>query len=64
MVAPSQELAMQITRVAQGLFPEDSRSAVQQAIGGANLRRQAEAITQHQPVMVVGTPGRIVDLVG
>lgn len=64
VVAPSQELAMQIARVAQGLFPKDSRTAVQQAIGGANLRRQAEAIAEHQPILVVGTPGRVVDLVG
>lgn len=55
---------MQITRVAQGLFPKDSRTAVQQAIGGANIRRQANAIAEHQPIMVVGTPGRVVDLVG
>lgn len=55
---------MQIARVAQGLFPKDSRTAVQQAIGGANLRRQAEAIAEHQPILVVGTPGRVVDLVG
>lgn len=64
VIAPSQELAMQISRVAQGLFPKDSGTAVQQAIGGANLRRQAEAIADHQPIMVVGTPGRVVDLVG
>lgn len=64
VVAPSQELAMQICRVAQSLLPKDSRSAVQQAIGGANLRRQADAIVDHQPLMVVGTPGRIVDLIG
>jgi superfamily II DNA/RNA helicase len=64
VIAPSQELAMQISRVAQSLFPQDSRTAVQQAIGGANLRRQAESIAQHQPIMVVGTPGRVVDLVG
>lgn len=64
VVAPSQELAMQISKVAQGLFPSDSRTAVQQAIGGANIRRQAESIAEHQPIMVVGTPGRVVDLVG
>jgi ATP-dependent RNA helicase CshB len=64
VVAPSQELAMQICRVAQSLLPRDSRTAVQQAIGGASLRRQADAIVDHQPLMVVGTPGRIVDLIG
>lgn len=63
VVAPSQELAMQICRVAAGLMPEEGRSAVQQAIGGANMRRQAEAIAQHQPLVVVGTPGRVADLI-
>lgn len=63
VVAPNQELAMQICRVAADLMPKEGRSAVQQAIGGANMRRQAEAIAEHQPLVVVGTPGRLADLV-
>jgi superfamily II DNA/RNA helicase len=62
VVAPSQELAMQICRVASGLLPPEGRSAVQQAIGGANLRRQAEALAEKQPLVVAGTPGRLADL--
>jgi len=54
---------MQICRVAASLMPEAGRSAVQQAIGGANMRRQAESIAQHQPLVVVGTPGRLADLI-
>jgi superfamily II DNA/RNA helicase len=44
VVAPSRELAMQIMRVAQGLLPETARRGVQQAIGGANIWRQREAL--------------------
>lgn len=60
VVAPSQELAMQIVRVAKGLLPPDLRYAVQQVIGGANPKRQAEALAAVPgPLVVVGTPGEI-----
>ncbi len=59
VVAPSQELAMQIVRVAKGLLPSDLRYAVQQVIGGANPKRQAEALAAVPgPLVVVGTPGQ------
>eukprot|EP00879_Flechtneria_rotunda_P015174 GHRR01015861.1.p1 GENE.GHRR01015861.1~~GHRR01015861.1.p1 ORF type:complete len:662 (+),score=244.46 GHRR01015861.1:415-2400(+) len=63
VVVPSQELAMQICRVAKDLMPPEGKGAVQQAIGGANMRRQAEAIQEKQPLFVVGTPGRLVALI-
>ncbi|PSC75732.1 DEAD-box ATP-dependent RNA helicase mitochondrial [Micractinium conductrix] len=62
VVAPSRELAMQIVRVAQGLLPETARRGVQQAIGGANIWRQREALKTFKPFMVVGTPGRLAEL--
>ncbi|PNH00449.1 DEAD-box ATP-dependent RNA helicase 47, mitochondrial, partial [Tetrabaena socialis] len=61
VVAPSQELAMQIMRVAKSLLPPawSARGAVQQVIGGANPKRQAEALAGVPgPLLVVGTPGR------
>ena len=64
VVAPSQELAMQILRVAQDLLPDkDQKPLAQHAIGGANPKRQHEALRQHRPMIVVGTPGRIVELI-
>lgn len=63
VVAPSQELAMQIVRVAQSLMPKEGRSAVQQCIGGANPHRQREALQKHEPLLVVGTPGRLAEFV-
>ena len=62
VVVPSRELAMQIVRVAQGLLPESARRAVQQAIGGAAVWRQKEALRLHKPLLVVGTPGRLAEL--
>jgi superfamily II DNA/RNA helicase len=44
VVAPSQELAMQIVRVAQALLPAEAKQQVQQCIGGANPYRQREAL--------------------
>ncbi|EIE21911.1 P-loop containing nucleoside triphosphate hydrolase protein [Coccomyxa subellipsoidea C-169] len=62
VVVPSRELAMQIARVGQALLPPQARGCVQQAIGGANINRQMEAIKQNKPLMVVGTPGRLAEL--
>jgi superfamily II DNA/RNA helicase len=62
VVAPSQELAMQIVRNAQALVGPAARHLVAQCIGGANTRRQLEALKRGKPVMVVGTPGRLAEL--
>jgi superfamily II DNA/RNA helicase len=40
VVAPNQELAIQIVRVAQSILPEQARKMVQQCIGGANINNQ------------------------
>eukprot|EP00210_Caulerpa_lentillifera_P000583 g564.t1 len=60
IIAPSQELAMQIVRVAEMLLPSDSKNIIQQLIGGANIRRQVEAL-KTKPVIGVGTPGRLAE---
>ncbi|MEW5310588.1 MAG: hypothetical protein WDW38_002374 [Sanguina aurantia] len=63
VIAPSQELAMQIMRVAQSLMPPAGRKAVQQCIGGANAWRQQEALEANTPLIVVGTPGRVAEMI-
>ncbi|GLI67246.1 hypothetical protein VaNZ11_011428, partial [Volvox africanus] len=69
IVAPSRELCIQIQRTAQDLIPGPiaNRRLVQQLIGGANPRRQEAALTGGDggvwPLMVVGTPGRVADMV-
>lgn len=73
VVAPSQELAIQIVRAAESLLvgatpagaattAHPRRHLVAQAVGGANLRRQVEALKKGRPVLVVGTPGRLAEL--
>jgi superfamily II DNA/RNA helicase len=62
IVSPSRELAMQTVRVAHRLLPKEAQPLVQQAIGGANMRRQLEAIKRNRPLCVIGTPGRLADL--
>jgi superfamily II DNA/RNA helicase len=64
VLAPTQELAMQIHRVACDLAQHaglDIRSA--SLIGGAAIDRQIERLKK-KPHIVVGTPGRIIELIG
>ncbi|MFD0588399.1 DEAD/DEAH box helicase [Paenibacillus sp. GCM10027627] len=60
IVAPTQELAMQIVRVAQ-IYAEPLGVRVQQLIGGAALKRQVEKL-KLRPHLVIGTPGRLHEL--
>ncbi|MEF2967910.1 DEAD/DEAH box helicase [Paenibacillus sp. M1] len=57
VLAPTQELAMQILREAEK-YGESLGIGVQALIGGAAIKRQIERLKQH-PQLVVGTPGRI-----
>ncbi|AZK48385.1 DEAD/DEAH box helicase [Paenibacillus lentus] len=57
ILAPTQELAMQIYREAEK-YGEPLGVGVQALIGGAAIKRQLERLRQH-PQLVVGTPGRI-----
>ena len=61
IVAPSQELAMQIVEVIRE-WTAGSDITVQQLIGGANSARQIEKLKK-KPTIVVGTPGRLNELV-
>jgi len=60
VIAPTQELAMQIVRVAEKLG-EARGIRTLGLIGGANLKRQIERLKEH-PQLVAGTPGRLVEL--
>ncbi|MFB5761735.1 DEAD/DEAH box helicase [Paenibacillus medicaginis] len=60
VLAPSQELAMQIVREAQRYM--DSDMGVLGLIGGAAVKRQIEKLREH-PRLVVGTPGRVRELI-
>ena len=63
ITAPSRELAFQLTQTAEQL----AKYAPQQVhigsyIGGTDKQRQVEKLAIHQPQIVIGTPGRILDL--
>ncbi|MFF2888869.1 DEAD/DEAH box helicase [Paenibacillus sp. NPDC057967] len=60
ILSPTQELAMQIVRVAQS-YAEPIGVRVQQLIGGAAMKRQVEKL-KLRPQLVIGTPGRIHEL--
>ena len=61
ILAPSQELAMQITAVARewGALVDVSVTSL---IGGANGRRQADKLKKDKPHIVVGTLGRVLTM--
>lgn len=61
IITPSQELSMQIVNVIRDLV-EGTSVTVTQLIGGANMQRQVEKLKK-KPTIVVGTPGRLNELV-
>lgn len=60
IMAPSQELCMQIVEVLRD-WTEGTDVTVTQLIGGANKQRQIEKLKK-KPTIVVGTPGRVWEL--
>ncbi|HIX02043.1 MAG TPA: DEAD/DEAH box helicase [Candidatus Ligilactobacillus excrementigallinarum] len=61
ILAPSQELAAQITNVVHEWASLIELRTIS-LIGGANIKRQIEKLKKH-PEIVVGTPGRVLELV-
>lgn len=61
IVAPSQELVMQILQEIQK-WTEGSGIRAASFIGGANVKRQLEKLKKH-PHIAVGTPGRTLELI-
>lgn len=65
IAAPTRELAQQIFNAAVTLnneFPEELKMDVRSYIGGTDKQRSMERMT-NQPQLVIGTPGRIYDMV-
>ena len=62
IVAPGRELASQIVSVAQQLFQE-TELTVGMVIGGTSYARNVEMLRTKKPDVVVGTPGRIAELI-
>ena len=63
ITVPSRELAEQLTAVASQLLTfSDKEILLEKCIGGTDKKRQVAKLTQTQPHIVIGTPGRIFDL--
>lgn len=60
VIAPSQELAMQLAGVIRP-WAKELDLKVQAIIGGANMKRQIENLKK-KPEIIVGTPGRLLNL--
>eukprot|EP00980_Cylindrotheca_fusiformis_P006994 scaffold1469_cov119-Cylindrotheca_fusiformis.AAC.38 len=62
VIAPGRELASQIASVTRELI-QDTGLTVQLAIGGTGFSRNLEQIRKRKPNILVGTPGRIAELI-
>ncbi|HJF19652.1 MAG TPA: DEAD/DEAH box helicase [Enterococcus columbae] len=64
ITAPSRELATQIYQAAKHLADfSDSEISIMNFVGGTDKQRQIERLKTKQPHIVIGTPGRILDLI-
>ena len=64
ITAPSRELATQIFQAAKQLADfSDEEISIMNFVGGTDKLRQVERLATKQPHIVIGTPGRILDLV-
>ncbi len=63
ILAPTRELAQQITGVLRQLTEQMPRLRPALIIGGASLRAQTQALRRH-PRILVATPGRLIDHLG
>lgn len=62
VTAPSRELAQQLYQVATSLVDPDGPVRISLYIGGTDKQRQIQQLDHQQPHLVIGTPGRIFDL--
>ncbi|MCD2256771.1 DEAD/DEAH box helicase [Lactobacillus sp. CC-MHH1034] len=64
VTAPSRELATQLYQAFEQLVATyGSDIMVHNYVGGTDKARQIEKLQHHQPQIVIGTPGRILDLI-
>lgn len=62
VLAPTQELAMQVVDVAKNLT-KNHPIEIGAFIGGANIKRQVERLKKQKPQLAIGTPGRLLELI-
>lgn len=63
ITAPSRELASQIYQAAKQIAQfSDPEIRVTNFVGGTDKQRQLDRLKHQQPQVVIGTPGRILDM--
>ncbi|WP_390404987.1 DEAD/DEAH box helicase [Lacticaseibacillus jixiensis] len=63
ITAPSRELATQLYTVATTLTANMPDVRIHRYVGGTDKNKQIEKLKNQQPHIVIGTPGRILDLI-
>ena len=63
ITAPSRELATQIYNAAMAFTQFDDSIKISNFVGGTDKKRQIEKLGSSQPHIVIGTPGRVMDLI-
>ncbi|MDM7539834.1 DEAD/DEAH box helicase [Leuconostoc mesenteroides] len=64
ITTPSRELAAQITKAMKEFSNQlNTDISISEFVGGTDKQRQIKQLENHQPQIVIGTPGRIKDLV-
>jgi len=61
VLSPTRELAMQTAQEAQALLTYSELKEVQTALGGTNVRGEVNAFNRKPPLVLVATPGRLID---
>ena len=62
ITAPSRELANQIYQKRSNWLVQSTRNSVSNFVGGTDKQRQLNKLKHQQPHVVIGTPGRILDM--
>jgi len=64
ITTPSRELAYQIQEAAKQLIQHSPKALhIGLYVGGTDKQDQIDKLNRHQPQLVIGTPGRILDLI-
>ncbi|EME31126.1 DEAD-box ATP-dependent RNA helicase CshC [Galdieria sulphuraria] len=61
IIEPTRELCVQIAKVCESLASNMGIRSIS-LIGGANIQRQIDSLKERQPHIVLGTPGRLYEL--
>jgi superfamily II DNA/RNA helicase len=62
IIVPTADLAFQIVAAARSLIPPEMAHLCLSISAGVNLKRQMKLIRKKRPMILVGTPGRVIDM--